>query len=98
MEYISQHLKNLASDYEISALIPRAFAPLEIVAAATSFAREIAGNDEPNRHDYQKAIPAYLKSLPNSQPLALDVIKLDAAQVLGIPGLVTDHAVLSAAQ
>lgn len=95
---ISQSLKNLAADHDISGMIPKAFGTLEVVAAATGKAREIAGHDEPDRHAYLEAVPAYLKSLPNSVELALSMVKIDAAAVLGIPGLASDHAQLSEAE
>lgn len=98
MQTISQKLKNIAADHEINAIIPKAFTPLEVVAAATSLAREIAGHEEPDRHEYLAAVPVYLEKLPNNVQLALDVVKMDASKILLIPGLATDHALLSDAQ
>jgi len=98
---ISQTLKNIATDSDIAQMIPRRFDPLEVVAASTSVATEISrikGKDEPDRHDYLEAIPKYLGLLPQNVELAQDVIKIDAASVLGIPGLATDQAILTEAQ
>jgi len=98
---ISQTLKNIASDSDISQMIPRAFVPLEVVAASTAVATEIAriaGKDEPDRHDFLEAVPKYLGSLPKNVEMALEVIKMDAAAVLGIPQLATDYSKLSEAQ
>ncbi len=91
-------LRNLANDPEINGMIPSAFPALEVVAGATKSARDLAGNDEPDRHAFLKALPAYLNALPKSVPLALEIIHLDASAVLGIPGLAKDHKTLSAAQ
>lgn len=95
---IPQTIKNLAADPDISGIIPRAFNALQVVAAATATAQQLAGHEEPNRHHFLEAVPAYLKRLPNSVPLALEVVSMDAALVLGIPGLATDQAQLSEAQ
>lgn len=95
---IPQQLKNIAADHDVSQMIPRAFVPLEIVAAASLTAKALAGAAEPDRHHYLRAIPQYLATLPNSVELAQSVIKIDAAAVLGIPGLVADHAILADAQ
>lgn len=98
---ISQSLKNLASDSDIAQMIPRRFNPLEVVAASTAVATEISrikGKDDPDRHDYLEAVPKYLGILPQNVELAQDVIKMDAAKVLSIPGLATDQAILTNAQ
>lgn len=91
-------LRNLAADPDIAGMIPRSFPALEVFAACTPKAREIAGHDDPDRHDYLKALPLYLAALPKSITLALDIIKMDASASLGLPGLAADHKVLSDAQ
>lgn len=98
---ISQALKNIAADSDIALMIPRRFPALELVAASTALASEVAaaaGRTEPNRHDYLEAIPRYLKTLPNSVEMAVESINFSAAAVLGISGLVADHAQLTEAQ
>lgn len=90
---IPQHFKNLGDDFEIAGLIPRAFQPLLVVAAAS---KDIGA--EADRHQYLSAVPAYLNRLPNNVELAIETVAMDAASVLGIAGFAQDAKSLSSAQ
>ena len=95
---MNQVFKNLSVDEEITTHIPRHLVPLEVVAAASVIAREIAGKDEPDRHTYLAAVPRYISSLPDSVEAAVAIVKIDAARSLGIPQLATDAQKLADAQ
>lgn len=98
IQTISQTFKNFAGDNDFTAIIPRGYVALEVVAAASVIAKELAGKDEPDRHHYLKAVPLYLASLPQSIEAAVGIVKLDAAAVLNIPGIATDAEKLAQAQ
>lgn len=93
--------RNLANDYDITQCIPRPFDTLEAVAASSKLAASYAtnaGKGEPDRHDFLKAIPAYLKSLPTSTVDALETVRRDAAVALNLPGMAQDVDTLAKAQ
>lgn len=94
---IPQTIKNIASDADFVNIVPRRFSTLELIAASTKLAKQIAGNDAPQRPAYLQAVPAYLKTLPSSTPDALEIVRKDAAEVLALPGMATDAVALSKA-
>lgn len=78
--------------------IPGAFDKREVIAASHEIACRIAGNDTPDRHDYQNAIPEFLKSLPNNLELAQSEIAIMASRTLGVPGIADEHQRLQSAR
>lgn len=93
---ISTFYKGLADQFRDR--IPHAFPPLEVAAAATDIASEMAAPEAPNPAHFKEAIALYLSKLPSDTNLALDVIKMDAAKALGVPGITAEHEAVKAAR
>lgn len=93
---ISNFYRAIAAD--IRGTIPPEFDPLEIAAACTPNAQDLAGGADPDRGHFREAVRVYLAKLPADTELALGIVKMDAGKYLGIPGLASDHAKIEAAR